>query len=90
MTAFSDNQSAKSSGIFFNNGLRNIITIPKILKNKCANPATIAVTFKVKEANKAVTVVPTFAPIVKGYNWCSLTTPAPAKGTIVDVVIEEL
>jgi hypothetical protein len=68
LTAFSDSQSAKSSGIFFNSGLRKIITIPKILKNKCANPATIAVTFKVKEANKAVTVVPTFAPIVKGYN----------------------
>ena len=67
-TAFSDSQSAKSSGIFFNSGFKNIKTIPKILKNKWANPATIAVTLRVNEANNAVTVVPTFAPIVKGYN----------------------
>ena len=63
---------------------------PKILKNRCANAATIAVTFKVRDANIAVTVVPIFAPIVKGYNCLSVTTPAPASGTIVEVVIDEL
>jgi len=67
-----------------------MIIIPKILKNRWAKPATIAVTFKVSDANNAVTVVPTFAPIVNGYNCDSLTTPAPANGTIVEVVMDEL
>ena len=82
--------SANLSGIFFKIGLRKIIKIPNILKNKCANAATIAVTLRVNEANNAVTVVPIFAPNVKGYNCLSVTTPAPAKGTMVDVVIDEL
>ena len=64
--------------------------IPKILKNKCANAATIAVTLSVSDANKAVTVVPIFAPIVNGYNCLRVTMPAPAKGTIVEVVMDEL
>ena len=82
--------SANLSGIFFKIGLRKIIKIPNILKNKCANAATIAVTLRVNEANNAVTVVPRLAPNVKGYNCLSVTTPAPAKGTIVEGVIDEL
>ena len=82
--------SANLSGIFFKTGLRKIINIPNILKNKCANAATIAVTLRVSDANNAVTVVPRLAPNVKGYNCLNATTPAPAKGTIVEVVIDEL
>ena len=82
--------SASLIGISFRNGLRKIIIIPKILKNKCANAATIAVTLSVRDANNAVTVVPIFAPIVNGYNCLRVTIPAPAKGTIVEVVMDEL
>ena len=82
--------SASFIGISFNRGLRNIIIIPKILKNKWANDATIAVTLSVSDANNAVTVVPRFAPNVNGYNCRRVTIPAPAKGTIVDVVMDEL
>ena len=77
-------------GISLSKGLRKISTIPKILKNKCANAATIAVTFSVRDANNAVTVVPIFAPRVNGYNCLRVTTPAPARGTMVEVVIDEL
>ena len=83
-------QVANLTGIFFSNGLRKIIIIPNILKNRCAKAATIAVTFKVSEANKAVTVVPIFAPNVNGYSCRRVTIPAPASGIIVDVVIDEL
>ena len=82
--------SASLIGISFINGLRKIIIIAKILKNKCANAAIIAVTLSVSDANKAVTVVPTLAPIVNGYNCLRDTMPAPAKGTIVEVVMDEL
>ena len=82
--------SANLIGISLSRGLRKIIIIPKILKNKCANAATIAVTLSVSDANKAVTVVPIFAPIVNGYNCLRVTIPAPAKGTMVEVVIDEL
>ena len=77
-------------GISFKNGLRKIMIIPKILKNKWANAATMAVTLSVRDASSAVTVVPKFAPKVNGYNCLKLTTPAPARGTIVEVVIDEL
>ena len=40
--------------------------LPYMLKNKWAKAATIAVTFNVKEAKRAVTVVPIFAPNVNG------------------------
>ena len=82
--------SANLIGISFSNGFRKIMIIPKILKNKCAKEATIAVTLSVSDANKAVTVVPIFAPRVNGYSCLRVTIPAPAKGTIVEVVIEEL
>ena len=82
--------SANLIGIPFRNGLRKIIIIPKILKNRCAKAATIAVTFSVSDARSAVIVVPRLAPNVKGYNCRSVTTPAPANGTTVDVVIDEL
>ena len=88
--AISAMYSANLIGISFNIGLRKIIKIPKILKNKCANAATIAVTLRVNDAKSAVTVVPRLAPKVKGYNCLNATTPAPAKGTIVDVVMDEL
>ena len=82
--------SANLIGISLSRGLRKIIIIPKILKNKCANAATIAVTLSVSDANKAVTVVPIFAPRVNGYNCLRVIMPAPAKGTIVEVVMDEL
>ena len=82
--------SANLIGIFLSRGLRKMIIIPKILKNKCANAATIAVTLSVSDANRAVTVVPIFAPRVNGYNCLRVTIPAPAKGTIVEVVMDEL
>ena len=82
--------SASFMGISLSKGLRKIRTIPKMLKNKCANAATIAVTFSVRDANNAVTVVPIFAPNVNGYNCLSVTIPAPASGTMVEVVIDEL
>ena len=82
--------SASLIGISFRNGLRKIMIIPKMLKNRCANAATIAVTFSVSDANNAVTVVPIFAPRVNGYNCLRVTIPAPARGIIVEVVIDEL
>ena len=48
--AISAMYSANLMGISFNIGLRKIIKIPKILKNKCANAATIAVTLRVNDA----------------------------------------
>ena len=88
--ATSDIHSAMCMGISLIKGLRYIIIIPNILKNKCAKAATIAVTFKVRDANSAVTVVPMFAPKVNGYICFKVTIPAPANGTTVEVVIEEL
>ena len=64
--------------------------MPYRLKNKCANAATKAVTLSVNAAKIAVTVVPIFAPRVNGYTCLSVRTPAPARGTIVEVVMDEL
>ena len=50
----------------------------------------MAVTLSVSDANRAVTVVPILAPNVNGYNCLSVIIPAPANGTIVEVVIDEL
>ena len=61
-----------------------------MLKNKWANAATNAVTLRVRAAKIAVMVVPIFAPRVKGYTCLSVSTPAPARGTMVEVVIDEL
>ena len=52
--------------------------------------ATSADTVPVKVANKAVTVVPILAPSVNGNICLKESTPAPASGTINDVVIDEL
>jgi hypothetical protein len=73
-----------------NNGFKYISIIPKILKNRWLKAATIAVGLSVRDANNAVTVVPMFAPNVKGYICLSVSTPAPAKGIIVEVVMDEL
>ena len=89
-TETSDIHSASLIGIFFNNGFRKIIIIPKILKNKWANAATIAILLSVSDYRRDVTVVPILAPSVKGYNCLNVITPAPARGTIVEVVIDEL
>ena len=77
-------------GISLKNGFKYMSKIPKMLKNRWLKAATIAVTFSVKDANNAVTVVPIFAPSVKGYICLSVNTPAPASGIIVDVVMDEL
>ena len=58
--------SAPFKGILDSRGFRYITKIPKILKNKCANDATNAVTLRVKAATNAVTVVPILAPSVNG------------------------
>ena len=89
-TDTSDIHSANLIGTFLSKGLRKIIIIPKILKNKWANAATIAVTFSVSDANNAVTVVPILAPSVNGYNCLRVTIPAPARGIMVEVVMDEL
>ena len=52
--------------------------------------AMSAETVPVRAANKAVTVVPIFAPNVKGNICRRERTPAPANGTTKDVVIDEL
>ena len=52
--------------------------------------AISAETVPVREANKAVTVVPIFAPSVKGNICLRDNTPAPARGTTKDVVMDEL
>ena len=49
-----------------------------------------AETVPVSAARRAVTVVPILAPRVKGKIFLRLRTPAPAKGTTNDVVIELL
>ena len=77
-------------GISLKNGFKYMSKIPKKLKNRWLKAATIAVTFSVKDANNAVTVVPILAPSVKGYICLSVNTPAPANGIIVDVVMDEL
>ena len=82
--------SATFNGISLSSGLAYIIKIPHILKIRWLNAATKAVTLSVKEASNAVTVVPIFAPIVNGYICLNVSTPAPANGTTVDVVIDEL
>ena len=61
-----------------------------MLKKRWLKAATIAVTFRVKDANNAVAVVPKFAPKVNGYICLNVNTPAPANGTIVEVETEEL
>ena len=67
-----------------------MIIIPKMLKNRWLKAATTAVTLSVKDANNAVTVVPMFAPNVNGYICRRVRTPAPARGIIVEVVIDEI
>jgi len=49
-----------------------------------------AATVPVKAAKSAVTVVPILAPKVNGNIFCNVNTPAPAKGTTREVVIDEL
>jgi len=44
----------------------------------------------VRAAKIAVMVVPIFAPRVNGYTCLRVSTPAPARGTMVEVVIDEL
>ena len=90
LMATSEIHLANLMGISRNNGFTYIIRIPKRLKNKWANAATNAVTLRVRAAKIAVMVVPIFAPIVNGYICLSVRTPAPARGTMVDVVIDEL
>ena len=62
----SANNSDNFNGISRNNGFAYTAKIPKILKNRWANAATIAVTFNVRDARSAVTVVPILAPNVNG------------------------
>ena len=52
--------------------------------------ATKADTVPVIAAKSAVTVVPIFAPSVNGKICLNVKTPAPAKGTTKEVVIDEL
>ena len=49
-----------------------------------------AATVPVSAAKSAVTVVPIFAPRVNGNIFCKVNTPAPAKGTTREVVMDEL
>ena len=49
-----------------------------------------AATVPVSAAKRAVTVVPIYAPKVKGNIYFKLNTPAPAKGTTSEVVMDEL
>lgn len=41
-------------------------------------------------ASMEVTVVPIFAPSVRGYIWSTVTTPTPTSGVKTDVVTLEL
>ena len=90
LIAISESQIANFNGISLNNGFTYISKIPNRLKNKWAKAATRAVTLRVSAANIAVMVVPILAPSVNGYTCLSVRTPAPARGTIVEVVIDEL
>ena len=90
MTAASLIFSAKDSGIFRKGGMPYITRIPKILKSKWLKAATNADTVPVIAAKRAVIVVPIFAPRVNGNICLRVKTPAPAKGTTREVVMDEL
>ena len=90
MTASSLIFSAKDSGIFRKGGMPYITRIPKILKSKWLKAATNADTVPVIAAKRAVIVVPIFAPRVNGNICLRVNTPAPAKGTTREVVMDEL
>jgi hypothetical protein len=67
------------------------ITIPKMLKKKCANATCIAA--EVDETSAAiidVIVVPMFAPSVRGYICCRETMSNPTSGVKTEVVTLEL
>ena len=64
--------------------------MPKILNSKCPIAVIRAETVPVKEAKRAVMVVPMFAPNVNGNICLSVRTPAPARGTTREVVMDEL
>jgi len=62
-----------------------------ILKIKWAKATTRAAIFPVaKEAKIAVTVVPTLAPMTKGYIVSRVKIPAAISGIIRAIVIDEL
>ena len=82
--------SAHFSGISRRKGIPYIIDIPIILNSKWLIAAMSAKTVPVRAAIRAVTVVPIFAPSVNGKICRSVSTPAPARGTTRDVVIDEL
>ena len=67
-----------------------IVIIAKTLNKRWLNATTIAIGLSTKAAIRDVIVVPILAPSVKGKIWFNESTPAPASGTIVEVVIEEL
>ena len=71
-------------------GIGYQIIIPEMLKNKWARATWSACTLsETNEARSPVTVVPMFAPRVKG-NICSRwIAPTPTKGVKTEVVIEE-
>ena len=82
--------SASLSGMARRTGIPYIIKIPKILNNKWLIAAMSAETVPVRAAKSAVTVVPILAPSVNGKICLNVKTPAPARGTTKDVVMEEL
>ena len=86
----SANFSAQHIGIFLIGLIGYITIIAKTLNKRCPNATTIAIGFSTNAAIIEVIVVPIFAPSVKGKICLNDKTPAPANGTIVDVVIEEL
>ena len=82
--------SAPSTGIFLSRGNGRKIMAPIQLKSKCAIAMLIAVSVLNRAANKAVIVVPTLAPIMKGNALLSFTLLVATRGTISDVVTELL
>ena len=65
--------------------------IPRILKHRCENATVTATSLPVAiAARMAVIVVPMFAPRVNGKIRRRESSPAPARGTMIDVVTELL
>ena len=90
---FIDNSAsflAQNNGICLNGLIGYIRIIAEILNKRWLKATTIAIGLSTKAAIIDVIVVPILAPSVKGKICLNDKTPAPANGTIVEVVIEEL
>mmetsp|Transcript_67405 Transcript_67405/g.130266 ORF Transcript_67405/g.130266 Transcript_67405/m.130266 type:complete len:280 (-) Transcript_67405:1037-1876(-) len=80
---------AMPSGIARMHGIGNHMRVPKRLKNRWANATArpVGMLLLASAARMPVTVVPMFAPTVKGNILSSLMRPMPTKGVRVEVVM---